>query len=226
MFNSKQDVFSVTFSKTTTSKLKNIAQQSAEENLIRDLRPILRVSQIFGIAPYSINRRNFTWSKNRLIYSGIFLGLCSYVYFKRIEIFLSKFVQLKVTLIYIIVMISSILCILGEIFTCVFHDNKHQEFLNYIIKYDVSTRYENGNKNKFAQWSWFGLLVFFLIIFATELFAWNLENNPSLAATSVLIFCSTLALAIFKFSAFAIVLYLRFQDLNGKVEKGLCIYYK
>lgn len=225
MFSYKaRHIFTISSAKNTNSNKIKIPKQSREERLMRDLKPILQVARIFGLAPYRISNTNLKLSKTGLLYSAICLIFTNYLLCEQVYINMIGSLELKIRIIFATVVIAGSLCTTIDILVCIFWDKNLQDFLNRIKSYDLSMKCGNWTKS-LVKWSWtmlIGLLLFIIPISVVTYYC--LKVRPLRSAVAYSVFRILLSLRVLKFLLFAKVISTRCRDLNLTLTKGLYKY--
>ena len=221
MYSSKErKVYTISSTKNSHLNIKKIPKHAEEETLMQDLKRILQVSQICGLSPYTISNSNLELSKTGLIYSAIFLIFASYIFSGYTYLIMTSFLELKIKIIFITIVISALLCTIIELLICVFWDKKVQDFLNRIKYYDKSMNYKNAT-NILVKFNWAMLIILLIFITSITVVTYCLEFRFTEQTLAYSMFCSLLSLGVLKFLLFAMVIFARCRDLNLTLSKGL-----
>ena len=202
--------------------LQSHPDESIEETLMRDLKPIILISRLFGIAPYLINKKNLTLSKIVIAYSILCIFLQSYVQCRRLYFFAQENLEdVKMNILFITMTVLILISINSDAITYIYLDSKLQNYLNYIRLFDKAMNYKNTRKFSSRTYSWILIFITGILAIALIIFASLSEKASAIDILSVPFIYATFTLGFFKCFIIIRILFTRFQHLNRMLIKGL-----
>ncbi|XP_033225802.1 uncharacterized protein LOC117178484 [Belonocnema kinseyi] len=72
---------------TISSKKSNQISSRPKEEFIRNIKPILLISRVFGLTPYSISNTKLSLSRMKIAHSGLIIIFASYVLYERLNLY-------------------------------------------------------------------------------------------------------------------------------------------
>ena len=200
--------------------IKSIPRRSKEE-LIRDLKPILFISRIFGLAPYSISNMNLTFSKIRVAHSGLFVIFISYVLYERSNLYYYySHLDYKLRLLSILRSVLTVLCVCIDTVLSVLWYRKLQKFLNHIWCYDRTIKSNIKKNNSFVIRSWILIVFCMILIHFIGGLTYLCEVDHLKSAIIYTVIYQHFTIGILKFLILAAIIHIRFQNFNRSLMKG------
>ena len=193
-----------------------------EDTLIRNLKPIIWVSRVFGYAPYSITNSALTLSKINVAYSGLCIILYIYITYERFYLYYYfSNTDRKLKILSIIRTLLTVSCVITDIVICIIWDRKFQNFLNYVKYYDLAVKSEDEKKNSFLTKSWTLLVTNIFCVAFIGILSYFCEIDEVKSSIFYLIIYFALTWSIFKFMNAATIIFIRFRNLNRLLMEGL-----
>ncbi|XP_051171668.1 uncharacterized protein LOC127288316 [Leptopilina boulardi] len=207
----------------TISKMKQLPNEMMnDEKLWLELKPILQVSRLFGLAPVSLKNSKWTFSKIGLLYSALCFAFYNYIFIDRILIYIKEDWEIKLLILYVTIVVTTGSCVIMDFINCLLGYKKLQAYLNNIRRFDLSmkSRYCKSS-DMLIKLYWrvlIGILIFLLPI---SVLTYKVDQKPILGAFTYFMFCAVLMIGILKFLAFTMIIFIRFREFNSKLTEDV-----
>lgn len=207
--------------KINNKDLKSSFNQSLEERTIHDLKPILYVSRLFGIAPYSLTNKKISLSNIGVIYSGVVIIFYVYVLFDRIKSYCHEVVDVKLKVLSIARLVLLVLTLCIDIVLCIYWDRKMQNSLYNTWYYEKMIKFKRKKPYSFRKFTWILTIVNVTFFIFIGILSYKFDKAEGQSAIVYITLYLAMTFGVLKFLLIANIVCRRFQDLNSHLADGL-----
>lgn len=207
---------------TISSAKNNHIPRRPKEELIRNLKPILLISRVFGLTPYSISNANLSLSMKGVAHSGLIIIFASYVLYERMNLYYyHSNLEYKLRHLSILRSVLTHLCVYIDVVLSIVCYRKFQSFLNHAWCYDRAMESSKNKKNFFVVRSWILIIFCMVLIFFIGGLTYLCEVDHLKSAIIYIIMYHIFTFGILKFMILAAIILIRLQYLNRSLMRGL-----
>lgn len=201
-------------------RVKTNYLQSLRENTIRDLKPILFICRLFGVAPYTISSSSISKSQSGVIYSGVIVIYYLYVIGVRLLVVYHQNIDVKLKILTLARITFLVLTICADAILCIFWDEKFQNCLESIWSYERV--FKSGKKRSLliVVISWTLSFVTMSFYFFMAIMSYLYDNDGGLVALIDITIFPAITFSVLKFLLLVIVIRKMFQNLNLYLMEG------
>ncbi|XP_043474701.1 uncharacterized protein LOC122506531 [Leptopilina heterotoma] len=205
---------SVINSNVNKENVKSKYFHSIKESTIRDLKPILFICRLFGVAPYTISSTSISKSQTGVIYSGVIVIYYLCVISARLKVVYSQNIDVKLKILTLARITFLVLTICADAILCIHWDQKFQNCLENIWSYEKVFKSDKKGSNLIVVISWTLSIVTMSFYLFMAIMSYLYDNDRGLVALIDITIFPAITFSILKFLLFVIVIRKMFRNLN------------